>query len=248
MKIIITERQYRLISLISESKELMSSFDNTISDLSKIIHIPYGNNPLGQKKSPWFIFLIFDNKNKKELLKKIRDWKINNDVTIFLSDENSLKNNNHRHGLSMYRRMKDYVGFDEISSEFNNPNSMGIFITPKKELIDTEDKVFYHTSFLPDLDKIGLKTSVPNMKYKNRLYFWDNIDIARRYGMNNASSVGKGNKYYIYQVDLNGYNVARDFEEGKNAYYINLPVSPDRVKFFEKGTINNWEWDITQIS
>jgi hypothetical protein len=228
MRYIITEGQY---GLITERMELVSSFDDAIGNLSKVIHIPYGDFYLGTEGRPWFNFLVFDRKNRKELLKAIKDWKSNNNVDIFLSDENSLRTNNHRHGLVQYKEMKysPYVKYDKISSQFENPDSIAIFITPKKEIVDTKDKVFYHSSLLPDLDKIGLKPISENMKYKNKLYFWDNLDVAHQYGINIAQD-----DYYIYKVNLGGYDVFKDTEERQNAYFIDLPVNPYRIELVGK--------------
>jgi len=122
-----------------------------------------------------------------------------------------------------------YVKYDKISSQFENPDSIAIFITPKKEIVDTKDKVFYHSSLLPDLDKIGLKPISENMKYKNKLYFWDNLDVAHQYGINIAQD-----DYYIYKVNLGGYDVFKDTEERQNAYFIDLPVNPYRIELVGK--------------
>jgi hypothetical protein len=118
-----------------------------------------------------------------------------------------------------------YVKYDKISPQFENPDSIAIFITPKKEIVDTKDKVFYQSSLLPDLDKIGLKPVSENMKYKNKLYFWDNLDVAHLYGKNIAQD-----DYYIYKVNLEGYDVFKDTEERQNAYFIDLPVNPYRIE------------------
>lgn len=237
MNILIKESQY---SLILESMNLVSSFDDSISNLSKIVHVPYGKFRLGTEGKPWFIFLIFDKQNRKELLRRIKDWKSYNDVDIFLSDEASLSNNNHRHGLSMYKQMKDFVNYNKISSVFDNPTSIAVFITPKKEIVDAKDKVFYHSSIIPNLEKVGLKPNNLNMKYKNRLYFWDSLDIAKAYGDNISRE-----DYYVYEVNLNGYDVAKDPEERGNAYFIELPVNAERVKLvgkFEKFNYDKW-WE-----
>jgi hypothetical protein len=227
MKIIISENQY---NLILESKELVSSFDKAISNLAKANY--FGSNffNLGTEGRPWWAFLVFDKKNRKKILKSINDWKINNDVDISISDENSLRNNNHRHGISLYNDIKNTPSVREMisSSQLQNPDSIAVFISPKKEIVDTTGKVFYHTSNTPDLDKIGLKPFSPNMKYTKNIYFWDDIATARFYGANNAIDY-----FYIYKVNLDGYDVFKDTEELYDAYFINLPVSPNRVELVE---------------
>ena len=118
---------------------------------------------------------MFDKKNRKEILKSIGDWKNNNNVSIKITDESSLKNNNHRHGLTMYNELKNNreVNWGEVSSKLQNPDSIAVFVSPKKEVVDTTGKVFYHTSNTPDLDKIGL-IPTPTMKFSM---------ILKRYGV-----------------------------------------------------------------
>ena len=135
MKYIISESQY---NLILESKELVSSFDKAISNLAKVEY--FGSNffNIGTEGRPWWAFLVFDKQNRKKILKSIKDWKINNDVDISISDENSLRNNNHRHGLSLYNQIKNTPVVREmiVSSQLQNPDSIAVFISPKKEIVD----------------------------------------------------------------------------------------------------------------
>lgn len=229
MKIIINENQYRLIL---ESKELVASFDRAVSDLAEVKYESAGIFNIGTENRPWWAILILDKTKKKEVLKSIKNWKDDNDVSIIVNDENTLKNSTNKRGLPLYNEIKysKIVNWNETSSKFQNPYLMTVFVSPKKKQVDISGKDFYHSSEIPNLDKIGLMPT-PTAKYKKNIYFWDNIRTARFYGANNSV-----NEFYIYKVNLDGYDVYDDPEEIWGAYFVDKPISPKRVELYESHT------------
>jgi len=215
--------------------EIIIAFNNSMKGLAKIFHVPYGNYNSVTINNPWFIFLIFDKKHQNNLLRKINNFANKYNFHITESFKEDIIDDGNPNNLKLYLRIQDYVKYNENSKKYIDPTSMILFVQPNEELIDTMGKNFYHVTFNPNVEKDGIKTN-STIKYKNRIYLWDNIDISRHFA---KYSFHNKKNYWIYQVDVTDIDVYKDHEENYNAFYIKQNISPDRLKLIDSNAQEN---------
>lgn len=230
----------RIKELCSICKILREDFDTTeeletfqkelgkrFSGIAKLWHVPFTTFYFG------FTVISFLPKHKEKILKILELVKSQNDIYLSIHGENEKFSSAspHRHGEEMLEQILKHINYESWKQK--NPNFTFYILfygASEKETGSSDNKSYYHVSDQPNLEKTGLELR-STLKFKNRIYFWDDISAAKHFAYNFTFSKDA----YIYEITPVGKifldrepNLSRQFPSD-HAFYSKEPIPPENI-------------------
>ncbi len=232
--------------ILKEEVDLTNKIKDSLKNKAIVENIPYNNFRVITEDTPWFTVILFpkymETKVKSILSSQLKDikkyYKISS-IDEFGDDDK------HIHGSKLYKNLLYYtynnrkkIKRNETTNELLYKNFNGelqtlseltdmsivIFFTPEETKVDNMKKL-YHVTYSPDVENSGIKLG-SNVKYSDRVYLWGDLSDAIYYG-NNSFHTSK-EVIRIYEVNVDGMDVYKDFEEPeRRSFYVknNIPIS-----------------------
>ncbi len=216
-------------STIGELQEFQKMLGKKFSGIAKVWHVPYTTFYFG------FTVVSFLPKHEEKIKKILELVKSQNDIYLFTHSENEKLSSVSPwgHDKKMLEQILRYVNYESWKQK--NPDFMFyvLFYGPaEKEASISANRSYYHVSKNPNLEKTGI-TPQTNLKFKSRIYFWDDIAAAKHFAYNFTILEQDA---YIYEITPVG-KVFLDKEPNlstrypsEHAFYSKEVIPPENVK------------------
>lgn len=214
---------------LTEAQTATKEIGIKLKGIAKIWYLPYTYEI--RDDMPWWTLVYFQKEVEKKVMHRLADLQKTSKYEYHITDGNSQYSNNSQSAkvLSDIRR---HINVDTLL--VNNPGSkfLVIFCTPK-EIDKEKQEVYYHVSYRP-LQDTGITPS-NTIKWTNRIYLWENPQIADQYAENSFQlrTLPVDSYAYIYKV-FNIEKVFHDHEERKDAVYVKHFIPPENIKLIKK--------------
>ena len=211
---------------------MVESFPDNIKSILKnkalVVNFPYAGDSVISEERPWFSVIIYPKSiggKIERILSSFLD-KSNLYYNITTKDDIDYGVDNPNYGRLFDILVKTAHNVSGKKMDDNN-NAMVIYFSPKTSKEANNNRKLYHVTYSPMVGVEGLKTK-STIKYNNRIYLWDDLDIAINYGQ--ISHHRNKDIFWVYEVDASGMDLFKDQEEQSRSFYVENDISPNNLK------------------
>lgn len=203
---------------------------------AKIYHIDYEYGP--EHDACGWTLLIVNNQKLDAVMRSLGDVKDKNYDFYYQIVPNPSLNKNYLSQLEMlFERynIQDVPGVSKILIFYN------FKIVQKASL---QNKEYYHVTDNDNVIHSGISPQ-PSLKYKHRIYIWDDINGAIKYaqfGRMRGKSITDDTMIYILRINgIQNQYIHQDpeidgFFNNEHAFYTSEPITADKISLYDKNT------------
>jgi len=216
-----------IMGIISESFDIPDNIKSMLKNKALVYNFPYADNSVIIENAPWFSVIIYpktiDNKIKRILIPFLEKSDLYYNVTT--KDDIKYDNVNYGKLYDNLVRVAHSMAGKKVDDE--NNKTMVIYFSPRGGKEVNSNKKLYHVTYSPMVGIEGIMTKT-NVKYKDRIYLWDNLDTAINYV--DISHHREKDDAWVYEVDASGMDLFKDPEEENKSFYVEDNIPPNRIK------------------
>ena len=194
---------------------------------AKIWNLPYTSHMYATDSDPWWTVMVINKNLMGKVSRSLTDFAKQENLDINItSDFDELPDT--IHGILLLNQIKHHLDHNLTENEV----MLYIFFSPAEQE-EPPSKVYYHVTYNQSVAETGIKLG-QTLKWKNRIYLWDNLDKATYFAFN---SYHAKNIAYIFAVTDPG-KVYRDAEEPEHAVYVKNSIPSNHLKLIKTLDVN----------
>ncbi len=220
--------KWKLFEADQTTVPIEKRISQALSGKARTINIPVSGMRQVILDQPWFTIIIFKKEDEAEVSRLLDEALETIPKYHQVNKESDFPSDDHKHRHKLYSDLIYTVtGKRSLDPQYD---SIIVFFANEEERAQAP-QTLYHVTYSPNVEQEGIKAS-DTMKFRNRVYLWPDLEQAKRF--TRFSFHGKKESAWIWEVDADGLDVYKDFEERSESFYVKGDIPKERCTLVEK--------------